>query len=81
MLLRYSKLLQADADELVAAQKDEISAPEMWCRKNIELATALIEETAACITSLKGEILQAELKETLALAFTVPIGPVLVIAP
>jgi hypothetical protein len=35
--------------------------------------TALIEETAAYITSLKGEIPQAELKETLALILTVPI--------
>lgn len=81
LLLKYSSLLREHADEIVALQHAETSAPEMWCRKNIDLATGLIEETAACITSLKGEILQAELKDTLALAFTVPVGPVLVIAP
>src|ERR1700761_4042131 len=81
LLLRYAKLLRVHADELVKIQKAETSASEMWCRKNIGLATGLIEETAACISSLKGEILQAEMKDTLALAFTVPVGPVLVIAP
>lgn len=81
LLLRYSALLRSHEDELVAVQRAETSANEMWCRKNITLATGLIEETAACISSLKGEILQAESPTTLALAFTVPIGPVLVIAP
>lgn len=81
LLLRYSALLRSHEDELVAVQHAETSAPEMWCRKNIALATGVIEETAACITSLKGEIPQAESPDTLALAFTVPVGPVLVIAP
>lgn len=81
LLLRYADLIRAHTDYLVAVQRTETSASEMWCKKNISLATGLIEETAACITSLKGEVLQAEQSETLALSLVSPIGPVLVIAP
>jgi acyl-CoA reductase-like NAD-dependent aldehyde dehydrogenase len=81
LLLKYAQILRANADELCQVQQAETSAPELLCRKNIELATGLIEETAACITSLKGSIPQTESPSILALSFTVPIGPVLVIAP
>ncbi|KAJ5946429.1 ALDH-like protein [Penicillium verhagenii] len=81
LLQNYARALRANADRLVAVQQEETSAPELWCRKNIELAVGLIEETAACITSLKGSIPQTSSSSVLSLAFTVPIGPVLVIAP
>lgn len=81
LLQRYANLLRKHADELVSVQKAETSAPELWARKNIELAVGLIEETAACVTSLKGDIPPTESPSILSLAFTVPVGPVLVIAP
>jgi acyl-CoA reductase-like NAD-dependent aldehyde dehydrogenase len=79
--LRYADLLQSHADELIATQVAETSAAALWGKKNVQLAIGLIQETAACITSLKGEIPQSESSDVLPLAFTVPIGPVLVIAP
>ncbi|PYH40098.1 ALDH-like protein [Aspergillus saccharolyticus JOP 1030-1] len=81
LLQNYSRILRANAEELISVQKEETSAPELLCRKNIELATGLIEETAACVTSLKGAIPPTTSSSVLSLAFTVPIGPVLVIAP
>lgn len=81
LLLHYATLLRFHTDMLVAVQMAETSAPELWARKNVDLAVGLIEETAACITSLKGELPQTESPSILSLAFTVPIGPVLVIAP
>ncbi|KAJ5803434.1 ALDH-like protein [Penicillium pulvis] len=81
LLLRYADLLQSHAEELAAVQMAETSAPELLAKKNIQLAVGLIQETAACITSLKGEIPQGESSDVLPLVFTVPIGPVLVIAP
>ncbi|KAJ5653671.1 ALDH-like protein [Penicillium lividum] len=81
LLQNFAKALRANTDRLVAVQQEETSAPEMWCRKNIDLAVGLIEETAACITSLKGSIPQTSSSSVLSLAFTVPVGPVLVIAP
>lgn len=81
LLLRYADLLQSHADELAAIQIAETSAAALWAKKNVQLAIALIQETAACINSLKGEIPQSESSDVLPLAFTVPIGPVLVIAP
>jgi acyl-CoA reductase-like NAD-dependent aldehyde dehydrogenase len=81
LLLKYSALLRAHKEDLSVAQAAETSAPKLWCYKNVDLACSLIEETAACITSLKGDIVQTESTDALALALTVPIGPVLVIAP
>jgi len=81
LLLRYADLLQSHADELAAIQIAETSAAALWGKKNVQLAIGLIQETAACITSLKGEIPQSESSDVLPLAFIVPIGPVLVIAP
>lgn len=81
LLQKYANLLRSHADELVEIQIAETSAPELWARKNVDLAVGLIDETAACVTSLKGDIPQTESPGILSLAFTVPIGPVLVIAP
>lgn len=81
LLQNYAKRLRENTERLVAVQQEETSAPELWCHKNIDLAVGLIEETAACITSLKGSIPQASSSSVLSLAFPVPVGPVLVIAP
>lgn len=81
LLQNYARVLQANAERLFAVQQEETSAPELWCRKNLELAVGLIEETAACVSSLQGAIPQTSSASVLSLAFTVPIGPVLVIAP
>ncbi|KAJ5675987.1 ALDH-like protein [Penicillium macrosclerotiorum] len=81
LLQNYARSLRANTERLIAVQQEETSAPDLWCRKNIELAVGLVEETAACITSLNGSIPQTSSSLVLSLAFTVPIGPVLVIAP
>lgn len=81
LLIRYAELLRKHEEELVSAQRLETSVIELWARKNVHLAADLIEEITACVTRLSGEIPQTQTPSSLALAFTVPIGPVLSIAP
>ena len=81
LLLRYAQVLRSHEAELVTAQRTETGMSEMWAKKNVELSANLIEEIAACITRLQGEIPQTQTSGGLALALTVPIGPVLAIAP
>lgn len=81
LLIRYADLLRKHEEDLVAAQRLETSVIEMWARKNVHLAADLIDEIAACVTRLGGEIPQTQTRSSTALAFTVPVGPVLSIAP
>lgn len=81
LLLRYAQLLRQHEEDLVAVQRLETSVIEMWARKNVHLAADLIEEIASCVTRLGGEIPQTQTPSSLALAFTIPVGPVLSIAP
>ena len=81
LLQRYAELLRKHEEDLVQVQRLETSVIEMWARKNVHLAADLIEETAACVSRLAGEIPQTQTPSSLALAFTVPVGPVLSIAP
>ena len=81
LLIRYADLLRKHEERLVAAQRLEASVIEMWARKNVHLAADLIEQIATCVTRLVGEILQTLTSSSTALAYTVPVGPVLSIAP
>ncbi|KAF2772318.1 ALDH-like protein [Teratosphaeria nubilosa] len=81
LLHRYSALLRERSEQLVEAQILETSVSKQWAEKNVTLATNLIDEVAACISQMKGEIPPTATPGSIALAFTVPIGPVLTIAP
>lgn len=81
LLLRYATLLREREQDIVDAQRQETGVSEQWAKKNVQLAANLIDETAACISSLKGEIPATETPGSLALAFMVPVGPILTIAP
>lgn len=81
ILIRYADLLRKHEEDLVAAQRLETSVIEMWARKNVHLAADLVEEIAACVTRLAGEIPQTQTQSSIALVLTIPIGPVLSIAP
>jgi acyl-CoA reductase-like NAD-dependent aldehyde dehydrogenase len=81
ILQRYADLLRAHEEDLVNVQRLETSVIELWARKNVQLAADLVEEIAACVTRVSGEIPQTQTSSSLALAFSVPVGPVVVIAP
>lgn len=81
VLQRYAQLLREHEEDLVISQRRETSVIEAWARKNVYLAADLVDEVAACITRLNGTIPQTQTPSSLALAFTVPVGPVLAIAP
>lgn len=81
LLTRYAQLLREHEEEFVRTQMLEVSMSEVWARKNVQLAADLIEEIAACVTRLEGVIPQTQTPGSLALAFAVPVGPVLSISP
>lgn len=81
ILQRYADLLRSREEDLVRVQRLETSVIELWARKNVHLAADLIEEIAACVTRIGGEIPQTQTESSLALAFSVPVGPILTIAP
>ena len=81
IVLKFSKLLIEKGEMFVKSQMEETSATELWAKKNIHLASELVEETACRTTVACGEIPQVASKGSLALVFKVPVGPVLLIAP
>lgn len=81
LLTRYAELLRKHEDDFVQFQRLEVSMDEVWARKNVHLAADLIEEIAAGVTRLEGQIPQTQTTDSVALAFTVPVGPVLSISP
>jgi acyl-CoA reductase-like NAD-dependent aldehyde dehydrogenase len=81
LLIKYAALLRERQDDLVETQRLETSVSEQWAIKNVSLAANLVDEIAACISSLKGEVPPTETPGCLALALNVPVGPVLSIAP
>lgn len=81
LLQKYATLLRVHEAQLVEAQCLETSVSQQWAKKNVSLAANLVDEIAACISGLKGEIPPTETAGSLALALTVPVGPVLTIAP
>lgn len=81
ILLRYAELLREHEEDLVAAQCLETSVIKSWAKSNVHLAADMVDEIASGITRLEGTIPQTHASGTLALAFSVPVGPVLTIAP
>lgn len=81
LLQRYAEFLRKHEEDLVQAQHLETSVIELSASKSVRLAADLIEETVACVSRPAGEIPQTQTPSSLALVFTVPVGPVLSIAP
>ncbi|KIX09648.1 uncharacterized protein Z518_00729 [Rhinocladiella mackenziei CBS 650.93] len=81
LLNRYAELLRNHEEEFVRFQRLEVSMNEIWARKNVHLAADLVEEIAACVTRLEGLIPPTQTEGSMALAFPVPVGPVLSISP
>ncbi|WP_108483137.1 aldehyde dehydrogenase [Oceaniglobus ichthyenteri] len=80
-LLAAAESLQARADEIVAAMKDEIGATEGWARFNVMLGSEMLIEAAAMTTQIKGEIIPSNRPGSTAMAVRQPAGVVLAMAP
>jgi acyl-CoA reductase-like NAD-dependent aldehyde dehydrogenase len=81
LLLKVASLYKERLDELVQAQMKETACTEGWAKFNVLAATNYINESAACVSSVKGTIPPTDKPDTLTFVFKEPIGPVLVIPP
>ena len=73
--------LEAQADQFVAAMREELRASEPWARFNVQLGAGMIREAAALTTQIGGEVIPSDKPGLLALALREPVGVILGIAP
>jgi acyl-CoA reductase-like NAD-dependent aldehyde dehydrogenase len=81
LLLKAASLYKERLDELVQAQMKETACTEEWAKFNVLAATNYINESAACVSSVKGTIPPTDKPDTMTFVFKEPVGPVLVIPP
>ena len=81
LLLKVASLYKERMDEIVQAQVKETACTEGWAKFNVLAATNYINESAACVSSVKGTIPPTDKPDTMTFVFKEPIGPVLVIPP
>ncbi|MDK3075334.1 aldehyde dehydrogenase [Sedimentitalea sp. JM2-8] len=80
-LLAAAQNLDARADDIVQAMKDEVGATEAWARFNCMLAADMLVEAAALTTQIKGEVIPSNRPGSTAMAIRQPAGVVLAMAP
>ncbi|KAI4716375.1 aldehyde dehydrogenase [Aureobasidium sp. EXF-10727] len=81
LLLKVANLYKERLNELVQAQMKETACTEGWAKFNVLAATNYINESAACVSSVKGTIPPTDKPDTMTFVFKEAIGPILVIPP
>lgn len=81
MLLKAAERLEACGDELVGTMAAETGAMEDWARFNVMLGAAILREAAALTTQIGGDVVPSDRPDCLSMAWRVPAGVVLGIAP
>ncbi|KAG9571087.1 aldehyde dehydrogenase, partial [Aureobasidium melanogenum] len=81
LLFKVANLYKERMNELVEAQMKETACTEGWAKYNVLAATNYINESAACVSSVKGIIPPTDKPDTMTFVYKEPIGPVLVIPP
>jgi NAD-dependent aldehyde dehydrogenases len=81
ILSKAADVLQAKANDFVAAMGAEIGATAGWAMFNVGLASDMLREAAALTTQISGEVIPSNRPGSLAMAVRQPAGVVLSIAP
>ena len=81
ILLRVADIFERRIDDLTTYQVEETACQNGFGRFNVKYAQQILRETAAGISSIRGEIPPMESKDTWAMVFKEPCGPVLAIPP
>ena len=81
MLLKAADLLEARADDFIAAMTAEIGAAAGWAHFNVHLAAGMLREAAAMTTQISGEVIPSDVPGLMAMGYRQPVGVVLGIAP
>ncbi|WP_343618909.1 aldehyde dehydrogenase [Ralstonia sp.] len=81
LLMRAAQALEAKGDAFAAAMAAETGASALWAGFNVHLAASGLQEAAAMVTQIAGEIIPSDVPGNLALGVRQPAGVVLGIAP
>ena len=80
-LNKAADLLEARAQEIALAVRDETGSTAGWGHFNVHFAASLLREAAAMTTQIVGEVIPSDVSGSLAMAYRQPVGVVLGIAP
>jgi benzaldehyde dehydrogenase (NAD) len=80
-LNKAADLLEARAQEIALAVRDETGSTAGWGHFNVHFAASLLREAAAMTTQVGGEVIPSDVPGSLAMAYRQPAGVVLGIAP
>ncbi|ANJ71761.1 aldehyde dehydrogenase [Ralstonia insidiosa] len=81
LLMRAAQALEAKGAAFAAAMAVETGASAMWAGFNVHLAASGLQEAAAMVTQIAGEIIPSDVPGSLAMGVRQPAGVVLGIAP
>jgi len=80
-LNKAADVLEARAEQIALAVRDETGATAGWGHFNVHFAASLLREAAAMTTQMGGEVIPSDVPGSLAMAYRQPAGVVLGIAP
>jgi len=80
-LNKAADLLEARAQEIALAVRDETGSTAGWGHFNVHFAASLLREAAAMTTQIGGEVIPSEVPGNFAMALRAPVGVVFGIAP
>ena len=81
LLMRAAQALEAKGAAFAAAMAAETGASALWAGFNVHLAASGLQEAAAMVTQIAGEIIPSDVPGSLAMGVLQPAGVVLGIAP
>ena len=81
LLMRAAQALEAKGEAFAAAMAAETGASALWAGFNVHLAASGLQEAAAMVTQISGEIIPSDVPGSLAMGVRQPAGVVLGIAP
>lgn len=81
LLMRAAQALEARGAAFAAAMAAETGASALWAGFNVHLAASGLQEAAAMVTQIAGEIIPSDVPGSLAMGVRQPAGVVLGIAP
>ena len=81
LLMRAAQALEAKGEAFAGAMAAETGASALWAGFNVHLAASGLQEAAAMVTQIAGEIIPSDVPGSLAMGVRQPAGVVLGIAP
>ncbi|URW84008.1 aldehyde dehydrogenase [Alcaligenes sp. DN25] len=80
-LLKAADLMDERAAEFIATVRQETGSTDSWYGFNVHLSANILREAAAMTTQIDGSIIPSDLPGSLSMAYRVPCGVVVSIAP